>query len=360
MGQKSSRMQQSRPSTPERFDHDTTGEFISRRGPLVLFAGSSNQPLATRVQEECNRMYGTTVDLLFPIERFADGEASATIRRSVRSAFLAAIHPTPPPVDSNIMEIALMQDAVLNASARTNLLVIPYFGYSRQDRPTQPRQAISAKTMAKIIQLGRPREIILIDIHSEPEVAFFDNNISTVTNLTAVPILAEAIVQNSSPEDLANTIVVSPDKGGLARARNLNKRLGTNRPTIAFIDKERDPEIPDKVTANGMSGNVAGYNVLLGDDILATGNTLSEAIRLCHQQGAKAIDIAVTHALWTGDAFERLVESPLVRHIYVTDTVAQPERVLKSEKVIVTSVAPLIAKAVRRVHAGESVSELSQ
>lgn len=335
-------------------------EDLSVRRPLVLLTGNSNPQLAERIRQECEKNYGTNVDLLFPIERYADGEASARLRRSVRTAFLATVHSTAPPVDENVIELALMQDAIRNAPAESNLLVIPYAGYFRQDRATQSRQAISAKVMANIIQLGMPKEIIFIDIHAEPEVAFFDNRISNVTNLTAVPTLATEIAKHNSPEDLANTVVVSPDKGGLSRARNLNKRLGPNRPTIAFIDKERDPEIPDKVKANGISGNVARHSVILVDDILGTGGTLEEAARLCLEQGATAVDVAVTHALWADKAFERLVTSGLIRRIYVTDTVAQPERVLQSDRIVVSSVAPLIAEAIRRVHAGESVSELSE
>lgn len=335
---------------------ETRIETILKTDSLVLMTGAANPILAKRVGAHLQKIIGEPITVFEPVKRFADGEAEVAISESVRKKHLAIIHPTSPPTDASLIELAFMMDAARQASVSEMTVAIPYYGYSRQDRQTKPRQSIAARVVAQIIEQGKPDGIILVDIHSQQEQGFFR---VPVVNLSAAPVLIPEILKTISEKDIVDTVVVSPDKGGISLAQRINKKLGKNRLPIAVVNKERDPNIPDKTKAMDISGEVLGHPVLLVDDILGTGGSLLNAAQLCLDQGAVRVDAVATHALWADDAYQKLLSSNVIRNFYVTDTVQQPDAVVNNSRVVVASIAGLLAEAIKRIHKGESVGDLN-
>ena len=312
-------------------------------GELMLLSGTGNPELSQRIARE--------IDLpLAPMDitRFADGEFDVKIHESVRGHDVFLIQPTCPPVSDNLIQLFVTLDALRRASAARITAVIPYYGYQRKEKKTAPRDPISAKLMANIIELAGASRVVAVDLHAEAIQGFFD---IPVDALTATKILARRVRERHGN----NVVVVSPDTGGALRARRLGRLLDA---PIAIIDKRRPRD--DAVEVVHVVGDVAGMHAVIVDDLISTGGTLISASEALKGKGATGVDVVATHGLLTEGALERLREAP-IDEICVTDTipVSDPARVLDNHpRLRVLSVAPLIAEAIVRVHEGRSVSEL--
>jgi ribose-phosphate pyrophosphokinase len=312
-------------------------------GELMLLSGTGNPELSQRIARE--------IDLpLAPMDitRFADGEFDVKIHESVRGHDVFLIQPTCQPVSDNLIQLFVTLDALRRASAARITAVIPYYGYQRKEKKSAPRDPISAKLMANIIELAGASRVVAVDLHAEAIQGFFD---IPVDALTATKILARRVRERHGN----NVVVVSPDTGGALRARRLGRLLDA---PIAIIDKRRPRD--DAVEVVNVVGDVAGMHAVIVDDLISTGGTLVSASEALKAKGATGVDVIATHGLFTQDALERLHEAP-IDEICVTDTipVSDPERFLDNHpRLRVLSVAPLIAEAIVRVHEGRSVSEL--
>ena len=312
-------------------------------GELMLLSGTGNPELSQRIARE--------IDLpLAPMDitRFADGEFDVKIHESVRGHDVFLIQPTCQPVSDNLIQLFVTLDALRRASAARITAVIPYYGYQRKEKKSAPRDPISAKLMANIIELAGASRVVAVDLHAEAIQGFFD---IPVDALTATKILARRVRERHGN----NVVVVSPDTGGALRARRLGRLLDA---PIAIIDKRRPRD--DAVEVVNVVGDVAGMHAVIVDDLISTGGTLVSASEALKAKGATGVDVVATHGLLTEGALERLREAP-IDEICVTDTipVSDPERFLDNHpRLRVLSVAPLIAEAIVRVHEGRSVSEL--
>lgn len=309
-----------------------------RRGPLLLLAGRSNRPAALEIGE----IIGKSPDGA-TIRQFADGEIFVRIDRNARGRDVFIVQSTNAPAE-NIMELLLLLDAARRASAARVTAVIPYFGYGRQDRKDQPRVAIGAKLVANLIVAAGADRVISIDFHQHQIQGFFD---IPVDHLYAAPVLTKYF-RDLALDDL---VVVAPDVGSAKMARGFGKRLGAS---FAIIDKRR-PKANESEVLN-VVGDVEGMNCLLVDDMVDTAGTLSNAVYALKERGAKAVYCAATHALFSGEAVQRLSEAPL-EEMVVTNTIAIPEE-KRFDKLRILSVADLLAKAIDHVHSNESVSQL--
>jgi ribose-phosphate pyrophosphokinase len=244
------------------------------------------------------------------------------------------------------MELLLMIDAVKRAGPNEINIIIPYFGYSRQDRKNAPRVPISAAMVADLIEHVGTDRVITIDLHSEQQQGFFNGPWDNLYgSYTLLPKIKELVPNN--------LIVVSPDKGGTARANAYARRL--NADGIAIVYKERDTVYKNESRALGMIGKVSGKNVLLVDDLVDTGGTMSNAAKLLKRKGAKKIYAAVAHGLFSRNGLDNITKSPIEK-VIITDTITPKKKVRESSKVEIVSVAPLIAEVIRRTFAGASLS----
>lgn len=312
---------------------------MSSRKRLKIFTGNANPGLA----EEIAGYLGVNVGAA-KVTRFSDGEIQVKINESVRGADVFIIQPTCQPVNENLMELLVMVDAVRRASARRITAVLPYYGYARQDRKTRARDPITAKLVANLLTASGARRVITMDLHAGQIQGFFD---IPVDHLPGVPILAQYFMQSK----IENVTVVSPDLGGVTRARDLAERIGA---PIAIIDKRR-PE-PNVAEIMNIIGNVQGRNVILCDDIIDTAGTITQGAAALKERGANDIYLCCTHPVLSGPAISRLAEAP-VKEILVTNTIPVPEEKL-IPKMKVLSVAPLLGEAIIRIHEDLSVSKL--
>jgi len=311
----------------------------SRNRRLKIFTGNANPELA----EEIAQYLGVTVGAA-KVTRFSDGEIQVKINESVRGADVFVIQPTSTPVNENLMELLVMIDAVRRASARRITAVLPYYGYARQDRKTRARDPITAKLVANILTASGARRVICMDLHAGQIQGFFD---IPVDHLPGVPILAEYILQSG----LTNVVVVSPDLGGVTRARDLAERIGA---PIAIIDKRR-PE-PNVAEVTSIIGGIHGKTVVMIDDIIDTAGTITKGAAALKQWGAKEIYVCCTHAVLSGPAVKRLSEAP-IKEVVITNTIpVSKEKII--DKIKVLSVAPLLGEAIVRIHEDLSVSKL--
>ena len=277
------------------------------------------------------------------IRRFADGEIFVKIDENVRGRDVYIIQPTNPPAE-NLIELLLLMDAALRASAARITAVIPYFGYARQDRKDQPRVAISAKLMANMVSMAGADRVLAIDFHQHQLQGFFD---LPVDHLYAMPVF----VNHYRQKGLRDLVIVASDVGGAKMARGFAKRLDAG---FAIIDKRRTAANVAEVV--NVVGEVADRDVIIPDDMIDTGGTMAEAAVALKRLGARDIYICATHALLSGPAVERLCTAP-VREVAVTNTIALPE-VKRFEKLKVLSIAGLLAKAIGYTHSDQSVSSL--
>jgi len=306
---------------------------------LKIFAGNANPDLANAIAKSMGLNLGKIT-----VERFSEGEIRVKVDEDVRGRDIFLIQPTCPPVNENLVELLIMQDAFRRASARRLTAVIPYFGYARQDRKDQPRVPISAKLMANVITVAGAHRVLTMDLHAQQIQGFFD---IPVDHLYAFPVLSGYFLKKRIP----NLTVVSPDVGGIKMARAYAKILNTD---LAIVDKRRFG--PREVEAMNLIGEVKGRNVLIPDDMISTGGSLVEAVQALVRFGAKDIYACCTHAILSGNAVEKLQKSVL-KEVVVTDTIPiAPEK--KAGKIRVLSVAPLLGEAIARIHQEQSVTSL--
>jgi len=306
---------------------------------LKIFTGNANPALA---KEICDYL-GLPLGEAF-VGRFNNGEVQIMIDESVRGKDVFIIQPTSYPVNDNLMELMVMADALKRASARHITAVVPYYGYARQDRKTRGREPITAKLVANLMQTSGITRLVTIDLHAGQIQGFFD---VPVDHLYGASILAKYI----NEKNLEDVIVVSPDLGGVTRARDLADRIGA---PIAIIEKKR-PE-PGVAKVMNLIGDVKGKNCIIVDDIVDTAGSLVEGAKALEAFGAKSVMAAVTHAVLTDPASERIANSN-IKELIVTNTMPLPEN-CKLENVTQLSVAPLLGEAIMRIFHEVSVSNL--
>ncbi len=280
------------------------------------------------------------------VKRFADEEVFVEVHENVRGEDVFVVQSTSYPANDNIMELLVCLDALRRASAKRVTAVIPYFGYARQDRKMGPRTPISAKLIANIITSAGANRVLTVDLHAGQIQGFFD---IPLDHLYAAPVLVKDIKNQFKTENL---MVVSPDVGGVVRARDLAKRLGAD---LAIVDKRRERAGVSEVM--NIIGDVSGRDCILFDDIVDSAGTLCNAAAALIDNGAASVSAYVTHGVLSGSAVER-VEASKLTSLVVTDTIATREEVKKSNKIKVVSVAPLLAEAVKRIADETSVSSL--
>ncbi len=307
---------------------------------LKVLSGNANLALSQSICNELQVPSGGAV-----VRSFSDGEIYVQIDENVRGADVFIIQPTCTPVGHNLLELILMIDALKRASADRITAVLPYFGYARQDRKDRPRVPISAKVVASMIERAGADRILSLDLHAAQIQGFFD---IPVDHLFAAPVMIEYF----RARDLSNTIVVSPDAGGVERARAFAKRLEV---PLAIIDKRR--EQPNVAEVMHIIGDVEGYECLIIDDLIDTAGTLVKASEALLAAGATAVSACATHGVLSGPAVERIAASRLTEVVFSDSIPLRPEA-LACGKIRVLSVARLLARAIQSIHEETSVSSL--
>lgn len=310
-------------------------------GDLKILTGTANAPLAQAICEHLGCQLTPAL-----CEQFSDGESRIEVSSSVRGDDVFVIQPTCAPVNFNLMQLCLMLDALKRASAGRITAVIPYYGYARQDRKVSPRAPISAKLVADFLSVAGANRVVTIDLHAGQIQGFFD---CPVDNLFASRVLLDPIINMGIKDDV---IVVSPDAGGVERARAYAKRIDA---PLAIIDKRRDR--PNQATATHVIGDVEGKVAVLVDDIIDTAGTISAAAEVLLREGAREVYACATHGVLSGPAIERLNNSVFSK-VIVTDTIPSEDKQASCPKLQVVSVAGLLAKSIHNIHTGSSVSVL--
>ncbi|MEE9591142.1 MAG: ribose-phosphate pyrophosphokinase [Thermodesulfobacteriota bacterium] len=306
---------------------------------LKVFAGNSNQPLAMEICQYLGVEPGKE-----EVKSFSDGEICVEIKESVRGMEVYVIQSTSSPGNKNLMELLIMLDALKRASAYAITAVIPYYGYARQDRKVAPRTPITAKLIADLIEVAGATRVLCVDLHAGQVQGFFN---VPVDNLYATPVLLDYLKKKRKND----TVVVSPDAGGVERARAFAKRLETG---LAIIDKRRPgPNISEVMH---IIGDVEGKHAMILDDMIDTAGTITAAAEALKREGAQKVYACCTHPVFSGPAIERLNKS-CINEVVVTNTINIGED-KRCDKIKVLSIAPLIGEAIKRIHYGESVSSL--
>ncbi len=308
---------------------------------IKLVTGNANRPLAEEISRELGEPLTDAT-----VSQFSDGETMVQINENVRGADTFVIQPTCSPVNDNIMELLLIIDALRRASARRITAVIPYYGYARQDRKVQPRVPISSKLVADLIVTAGANRVLTMDLHAGQIQGFFD---IPVDHLYAMPVLLDYIREHY-PD--GNLIIVSPDAGGVERARAFAKRLGCS---LAIIDKRRERANVSQVM--NVIGDVKGKDTLVLDDMIDTAGTTVQAAQVLIEKGARKVAAACTHAVLSGPAIDRINNSPL-EEVIVTNTIALDSKKEKCSKLTVLSIAKIFAEAIKRIHEETSISSL--
>jgi ribose-phosphate pyrophosphokinase len=307
---------------------------------ISIFTGNSNAALAAKICEYLHLPLGNA-----QVKTFSDGEIQIEIDENVRSKDVFVIQSTFAPVNDNLVELLLMIDALKRSSARRITAVIPYFGYARQDKKVAPRVPISAKLVADMVTVAGANRVITMDLHAGQIQGFFN---IPVDNIFAAPLLIEYIRNNFND----NLVIVSPDAGGVERARAFAKRLDAD---LAIIDKRRSA--PNQATAMAVIGDVRDKVVVILDDMADTAGTLTEAAHALKAEGAREIHACCAHAVLSGPAIERIVNSNIKR-LVVTDTIPLSEKAAACGKIFVISIAELVGEAIIRSYRGDSVTSL--
>jgi ribose-phosphate pyrophosphokinase len=307
---------------------------------IKIFTGNANPALAGEICKFLNLPLGSS-----SVKSFADGEIYLQLQENVRGADVFVVQPTCKPVDRNLMELLLMIDALKRASADRITAVLPYYGYARQDRKDKPRVPISAKLIAKLLEKAGADRILALDLHAAQIQGFFD---IPVDHLFATPVMIEYL----KPLQTAATIVVSPDAGGVERARALAKRMSL---ALAIIDKRRD----DVNVAEVMHiiGEVQGRDCLIFDDLIDTAGTLVKGVEALLNAGARSVMAAATHAVLSPPSIER-IEKSRITEVVLTNSIPLSKEALGCKKIRTLSVAPLLARAIQSIHEETSVSSL--
>lgn len=307
---------------------------------LSIFAGNSNPILAERISEYLAKPLGR-----LKVNRFSDGEVQVEIHENVRRQEIYVLQSTCNPVNDNLVELLLLIDAFKRSSANRITAVIPYFGYSRQDKKVAPRVPISAKMIAELLEHTGVNRVITMDLHAGQIQGFFN---CPVDNLYAAPVIIDDIKTRFN-DDL---VVVSPDAGGVERARAYAKRLDAS---LAIVDKRRSA--PNQAKAMAIIGDVKGKNAIILDDMVDTAGTLTEAAGVIMENGAKAVYAYCTHPVLSGPAIDRIEKSSL-SSLVVTDTIPLSEAAQKCDKIQTLSIANLVGEAIVRSYRGDSVNSL--
>ncbi len=307
---------------------------------IKIFAGNANKELAEKICKELGTKLGDS-----SVSTFSDGEISVDIGETVRGADVFVVQPTAPPaVNDNIMELLIMMDAFKRASAGRINAVIPYYGYARQDRKAKSRQPITSKLVADIITTAGADRVVSMDLHAAQLQGFFD---IPLDHLLGGSILADYFKEMAC----SDTVVVSPDVGGVQRARNFARLLDL---PIAIIEKRRQKANESEVM--NVIGDIEGKNTIIVDDIIDTAGSMTKAAEALKDMGAKSVYACCTHAVLSGPAIER-IENSVIEKLVVTDTIPLSEE-KQIDKIDVVSVAPMFAKAITRIYENESISSL--
>lgn len=309
---------------------------------LKIFSLNSNEALAQEIAEHVGLPLGKS-----SVTHFSDGEIQINIEESIRGCDVFIVQSTSQPVNENLMELLIMVDAVKRASARTVTVVMPYYGYARQDRKARSREPITAKLVANLLETAGATRVIVLDLHAPQIQGFFD---ILIDHLIAVPLISDYFL-NESSIDLEDVIVVSPDHGGVTRARKMADRL---KAPIAIIDKRRPR--PNVAEVMNIVGNVEGKTAIIIDDIIDTAGTISIAAQALIESGAKEVYACCTHPVLSGPAVQRINDS-VIKELIVTNSIALPEE-KHIGKIKQLSVAKLLAETIVRVHEQKSVSTL--
>lgn len=310
---------------------------------MKLFSGNAHRELADRVADYLGIDLGRLTST-----KFSDGEIRVMVDESARGNDVFLLQPTCYPANDTLVELLIMLDAFRRASARRLTVVIPYFGYARQDKKTKPREPITARLVADLIGMAGAQRVVCVDLHAEQIQGFFN---IPVDHLYAGPIIGRWMIEQGYPEE-ENLVVVSPDVAGVGRARSLAEMLGGV--PIAIIAKRR-PE-PNKVDIVEIIGDVQGKKCVMIDDMIDTGGSIITGAEVLLKRGATEVVACCTHAVFSGNASQRLQDSVVAR-VICTDTVPIPS-VKMFPKLTVLPSAPLLGEAIRRIHLNESVSEL--
>jgi len=307
---------------------------------LVVFAGNSNLELAHDICRHIGIKLGDA-----KVQTFSDGEIQVEIRENVRGKDVFVLQSTCAPVNDHLVELLLMIDAFKRSSAQRITAVLPYYGYARQDKKVAPRVPISAKLMADLIETAGANRIITMDLHAGQIQGFFN---VPVDNLFAAPVLLQYMRENFPN----NTVIVSPDAGGVERARAFAKRMNA---LLAIIDKRR--EAPNKVEAMNVVGDVEGKIAVILDDMVDTAGTLTLGAEALKERGAAEVHACCSHAVLSGPAVDRINDS-VIETLVVTNSIPMGQKAKASNKLRVLSVSKLLAEAIHRAHTGSSVSSL--
>jgi len=306
-----------------------------------IFCGTSNVPLTEAVCKYLGVPLGVA-----EIRRFSDGELSTEISESVRRCHVFVLQSTCPPTNEHIMELLILTDALKRASATSVTAVIPYYGYARQDRKVKPRAPISAKLVADLITTSGISRVVTVDLHAGQIQGFFN---IPVDHIYAAPVLLKHIKENRNNGDL---VIVSPDAGGMERARAFAKRLDAG---LAMTDKRRPN--PNQAEIMNVIGDVEGKSVILFDDLVDTAGTAIQAAEALIEKGAKSASLCCTHGVLSGNAIERIKDSAL-EEVIITDTIPPSQEMLDCDKFKVLTIADLLGESIKRITTGESISSL--
>jgi ribose-phosphate pyrophosphokinase len=309
-------------------------------GKLAIFSGNSNPLLTQRICEYLKMPLGGA-----KVKTFSDGEIQIEIDENVRAKDVFVVQSTCQPVNDNLVELLLMIDAFKRSSTRRITAVIPYYGYARQDKKVAPRVPISAKLVANMLEVAGANRVITMDLHAGQIQGFFD---IPVDNLFAAPVILEYIREHLT----GNLVVVSPDTGGVVRARAFAKRLDAD---LAIIDKRR--EKPNVAKAMAVIGDVKDKIAIILDDMADTAGTLVEASAAVMARGASEVHACCSHAVLSGPAIDRICDSYL-KSVVVTDTIPLTGKAISCDKIKQLSIAPLVGEAIIRSHRGDSVTSL--
>jgi ribose-phosphate pyrophosphokinase len=314
--------------------------FSMNHDRLKVFAGNANLPLADEICQELEIHRSQAM-----VRHFSDGEIHLQLKENVRGADVFIIQPTCTPVDRNLMELLLMIDALKRSSAQRITPVLPYYGYARQDRKDKPRVPISARLVAALLETAGADRVLCLDLHAAQIQGFFD---IPVDHLFAMPVMIDYF----KTLDIDNLTVVSPDAGGVERARAFAKRL--NSP-LAIIDKRREEANVAEVM--NVVGEVEGRNCVLVDDLIDTGGTLVKGAEALLEKGAASVTACATHAVLSGQAVSR-IEASAMKEVIFTNSIPLSEEARKSDKIKSLSIAKLMAAAIKSIHEETSVSNL--
>ena len=309
---------------------------------MKIMSGNSNLPLARAIAAYLEIPLTDA-----SVRRFADEEVFVEIHENVRGEDVFVVQPTSFPANDNLMELLICIDALRRASAKRITAVVPYFGYARQDRKPGPRTPISAKLVANLITEAGADRVLAVDLHAGQIQGFFD---IPTDNLYGAPVMATDILERTGGQNL---MVVSPDVGGVVRARALSKRI--NDAPLSIVDKRRDK--PGSSEVMNIIGDVKGWDCILIDDIIDSGGTLCNAAAALMEAGANGVTAYLTHGVLSGSAVERVTNSAL-KELVITDSIQPTEATLSSPKIRILPIAPLIGEAIRRIADESSVSSL--